>query len=294
MKMKIGIIGYGELGSRLGKRLMQNGYTIYAFDVCESKMQKMPHDKVNPLSTPANVAEKCEVIITCVNDDLAVEQCILGEDGVIHGVKKDTTVIEMTTSTPEMTKNMGRELHKKGVNIIDAPVSRGIPAAEQGTLSILVGGEKETLKNSRSILETLGTDIIHCGELGTGHAVKAINMMMMSCNLLTATETLSLGLKEGLELEKMLDVINVSSGESYMTSHHFPKYVLTETYQSKFSFGLMNKDLKIAIKMAEELEVVSLMGKRSSHLYDLLSSRLPAEEDNMHTVKEIQAWMGGV
>lgn len=292
--MEIGIIGYGELGSRLGKRLMNYGHRIYGFDINDNAIKKMEQNGAISLLTPREVAEKCKFIITCVSDDIAVEECILGGNGLIQGSTNETIVIEMTTSTPEMTKRVGEELEKHSAEIIDSPVSRGIPAAEQGTLSILVGGKEEILEKCRPILEILGTDIIHCGDLGSGHAVKAINMMMMSCNLLAASETISLGLKEGLDLQKMLDVINVSSGESYMTSHHFPKYILDGSYKSNFSLGLMNKDLNIAIKMAEDMDFVSLMGKRSAHIYDLLTSRTPQEEDNMVTVKEIQEWMGGV
>ena len=292
--MKIGIIGYGELGSRLGKRLMQHNYEVFGFDISKNAVEALKQDGVILLPNPTELAENCKIIITCVNDDSSVEEAVLGEYGLIHGIQRNSIVIETTTSTPEMTKKIGEELSKRGAEIIDAPVSRGIPAAESGTLSILVGGKTETLERCRNILEVLGTDIIHCGDLGTGHAVKAINMMMMSCNLLAATEAVTLGLKEGIELQRILDVINVSSGENYMTSHHFPKYVVNESFQSKFSFGLMNKDINIAMKMTEELKLVPLMGQRSAHLYKLLATRISNQEDNMETVKEIQAWMGGV
>jgi len=292
--MNIGIIGYGELGSRLGQRLLQHDYVVYGFDICESAMDMLDRDGVIMLFTPSDVAKKCEIIITCVDDNLSVKQCVLGENGIINGVNKNTTIIEMTTSTPETTQKIGEELKKQGADIIDAPVSRGIPAAEEGTLSILVGGNKRTLERCRPVLDILGTDIVYCGDLGTGHAVKAINMMMMACNLLATSEAVSLGLKEGLDLEKILEVINVSSGENYMTSHHFPKYVINNSYHSNFSLGLMIKDLNIAIKMTEDLKLSSLMGKRASHLYNLFATNIPLEKDNMETVKEIQYWMGGV
>src|SRR5699024_8230101 len=131
-----------------------------------------------------------------------------------------------------------------------APVSRGVAAAENGTLSILVGGNENILERCRPILEILGSDVIHVGELGVGHTVKAVNMLMLASNLIAATEVYSLGVKIGIDKEKILEVINASSGESFITSNHFLKFVLTRTYNSNFSLDLMLKDIKIGAEIA--------------------------------------------
>lgn len=290
--MNIGIIGYGELGSRLATRLTKNNFKVYGYDISETAVQNMKDDNIISLSSPAQVAGQCDYIITCVDDESSVKQCILGENGLIEGLKKDSIIIEMTTSLPKVTTEVGIEIKEKGAHIIDAPVSRGIPAAETGTLSILVGGKKSVFEKCRNILEKLGTDIIYCGDLGSGHAVKAINMMMMACNLLATIEVVTLGQKDGLKIENILNVINASSGENYITSHHYPKYVLSETYLSKFSLGLMDKDLNIALKMAKDKNMTPLMGQRAASIYDLLKSKLSLDIDNMESVNEIQSWMG--
>ncbi|PIC63241.1 hypothetical protein CSV79_12935 [Sporosarcina sp. P13] len=289
--MNIGVIGCGELGSRMAKRLLLHDYNVFGYDCCQVALDNVAKLGVEPLKSPKEIASYCEVIITCVTDQYAVEKCIMGENGVVYGLKENTIVIETTTSLPSTTKKIGKAIRELGADLIDAPVSRGIPAADNGTLSILVGGRPSTLERSRAILKVLGTDIIHCGELGAGHAVKAINMMMMACNLLTTTEIVLLGERSGLSLVTILEELNRNSGENYMTSHHFPKYVLTNSYQSNFSFELMYKDLNIAIKMADDMNLSLLMGQRCAHIYKLLSTNVLGS-DNMQSVKEIQKWMG--
>ena len=289
--MNIGIIGCGELGSRMAKRLVDSGYNVFGYDICQRALEKATDLGIQPLQSPKEVADNCEIIITCVTDQHAVEQCITGESGIVEAIKKNSIIIETTTSVPSVTQKMGTVIRGMGADLIDAPVSRGIPAADNGTLSILVGGRSETLKRSMPVLEILGTDIIHCGDLGAGHTVKAINMMMMACNLLATTEVVTLGKRAGMQLEEILAVINSSTGSSFMTTNHFPKYVQIPSYRSNFSFELMYKDLNIAMEIADDLGLSLVMGRRCVDIYKLLSNKI-SDGDNMELVREIQKWMG--
>lgn len=292
--VKVGIVGFGELGSRMGRRLLQHGIDVTVYDINQKKLNYAKAMGANLVNSPAELAKSVEFIIVCVTNHEAVEDCILGANGILEGLKPDSVIIEMTTSKPTTTQKIAEEIKRKKGFIIDAPVSRGVQAAENGTLSIFVGGDKKVLERCIPILELLGTDIIHVGELGSGHAVKAISMMMLGCNLIAAAEVISLGLKEGIDMEKILEVINVSSGESYMTSNHFIKFVLPETYDSRFTLELMWKDIQIGTEIAYELGFAPVAASRAKEIYRWAMSHRMGKEDNMKIVKFLQRWMGGV
>ncbi|GAA0326317.1 2-hydroxy-3-oxopropionate reductase [Bacillus carboniphilus] len=290
---KVGIVGFGEIGSRMGKRLVQRGYSVTAYDIDAQAMNRAKAIGALCATSPAEVAQCSEFIIVCVTDPDAVEKCVIGENGIVEGLQSNSIVIETTTSKPSTTRKIAVEIERKNGSIIDAPVSRGVPAAENGTLSILVGGKEEVLDRCRPLLECLGTDIIHVGDLGAGHCVKAINMMMLGCNLIAASEVITLGVKAGIEMETMLEVINVSSGESYMTSNHFLKYVLPDTFDSQFSLGLMLKDIKIGTEIAYESGLAPIAASKAKEIYRWAASHNMRQEDNMRIVQFIQRWMGG-
>lgn len=290
----ISIIGFGEIGSRLGARLIQYGYKIFVYDTNEEAKKLSKKIGGENVASPAEAAEKSNFIIICVTDEMAVKECVLGEQGLIQELKKNSIIIDMTTSLPDVTIEINNVIKSKNSKIIDAPVSRGTYAAENGTLSILIGGDKTTIKECMPILETLGTDIIHVGKLGSGHAVKVINMMMMSCNLLAATEIITLGQKKGIEIKRMLEVINQSSGESYVTSYHFKEFVINDSFNSKFSIGLMKKDISLALKLAESLDLEPFSGRRTNSLYNALSNKGHDDLDNMEVVNLWRERMGGI
>lgn len=285
----VGMIGIGEIGSRMVKRLLAQGYEVSVFDIDADKTASILG--AYPCASPAELASRSTVIITCVTNSQAVEKALLGDDGVITTVRPHSIVIEMTTSTPTTTRQVAAKLEPKGVQVIDAPVSRGVPAAEDGTLSIMVGGNEHVLNTCLPILEVLGTDIIHVGELGSGHVVKAVNMMMLGANLIAAAEIIALGVKAGLSRQTILDVMNVSSGESFMTSNHYPKYVMSERFDSKFSLELMLKDIRVGTQIAHEIGVPALMASRVEELYVAASKDGLGTKDNMTIVPWLETLM---
>lgn len=286
----IAVVGVGALGSVLAARLAAHGHPVRAHDKRPEALKTLP-ETVQRVDSPAEAARGAQFVITCVTDAAAVEACVLGAGGVCQGAERGAVLIETTTSAPETTRAVAAALAPSGVDVIDAPVSRGVPAARGGTLAIWVGGAADVVTRCRPLLEELGTDILHLGALGAGHVVKAANMMLMATNLVATAEAVAVGKKWGLSLERMLEVWNVSSGGSFMTANHFPSYVASGTYASSFTTGLMHKDVGIGLELARQLGLPMLVSQRARSVYDIAMASGLAAEDNMQVVRMIERVM---
>lgn len=275
----VGVIGTGQLGSVLTNRFLDAGYEVVAYDIDPAALNRLRPD-VKRAMTSAEVAAAAPTVITCVSDPAAVRDCVLTDAGVLTGASAETLVIEMTTSAPETTRHVGAALARAGAAIVDAPVSRGVPAAIEGTLSVWLGGERADVDRALPYLEPLATDVLHVGPLGAGHAVKAVNMMLMGANLIATAEATAVAKSYGVELDAMLDVLNASSGGNFMTSNHFPRFVRSGTYSSAFSAGLMRKDLRVARDLAEDVGVPALFGTRALEIYNTFLARDGVEPDS--------------
>lgn len=288
---RVGVIGTGAVGSRMARRLMAGNVLAAVYDIDPAARQAMAESGAVVAECPADVASRSDIVITCVTNDEAVREALVGPRGMIEGARPGSIVIETTTSTPTMTRYVAEALAKRGIGVIDAPVSRGVPAAENGTLSIMVGGEEAVIRRCMPILRQLGTDIIHTGALGTGHIAKAMNMMVLGVNLLAAAETVALGRKAGLALGNLLSRINAGTAESFMTSNHFPKYVVSERFDSNFSLGLMLKDVRVATRIAHACKLPALFGTRVEEVYALAAAHGMEPGDNTRIVPYVGALM---
>jgi 3-hydroxyisobutyrate dehydrogenase-like beta-hydroxyacid dehydrogenase len=274
----VGVIGTGHLGKVLTDRFLGAGYRVVAYDVRPDALARLRPD-VKRAASSAEVAATAPTVITCVSDPAAVRDCVLGDAGVLDGASAQTLVIDMTTSSPETTRQVGAALRRVGTAMVDAPVSRGVPAAVEGTLSVWLGGEKADVDRAMPYLKPLATDILHVGPLGAGHAVKAVNMMLMGVNLIATTEAAAVAKSYRVELGAFLDVLNASSGGNFMSSNHFPRYVQSGTYRSAFSAELMRKDLRVARDLAEQVGVPALFGTRALEIYNLYLAQQAVEPD---------------
>ncbi len=173
-----------------------------------------------------------------------------GDDCLLAGLDDSKLFIDMSSSEPTGTVDLGNILKERNISFIDAPVSGGVKRAIAGTISIMVGGEKGSIERARPLFEDVGDDIFECGELGAGHALKALNNMLSALSVFATTEALMIGKRFGLDPAVMIDTINKSSGRSNASELKFHQFILNENYGSGFSSGLMLKDLTIAQDLA--------------------------------------------
>jgi 3-hydroxyisobutyrate dehydrogenase len=269
----IGFIGIGSMGTPMTKRLINAGYEVVAFDIIPEALIRARDLGAGTATSPREVAERCNPIITMLPKSKDVEEVVLGSEGVIEGVKEGSVLIDMTTAYPLSTRMIAERLEENGARMLDAPVSGGVVGAENGTLSIMVGGSSDLVEQCRSLLLVMGKKIVHMGEIGAGHTMKSVNNFLSGCSMTATSEALAIATKAGLSPKKVIEVLQVSSGRSWATDYKFPKFVLTRSFDDGFRLELLEKDLEIFSKLAQELEVPTFFSETVKHVVSLASSQ---------------------
>ncbi|MDN7244978.1 NAD(P)-dependent oxidoreductase [Planococcus shenhongbingii] len=290
--MRAGIIGLGNMGGRMAKRLLEQGVEVGIFDLNKDFVRSFVELGAEEAESPADLASKFQYIITVLPNVFIVKETLTGSEGLMKGLKPESLLIEMTTSIPSVTKELSGMLRKEGFRMIDAPVSGGVKKAEDGTLSIMVGGEERDFDEAKPLLSLIGQNIFHVGESGAGHTIKALNNMISATTLAATGEAMALGVKLGLDPNKMLDVINSSTGRSFSSDFKFPSQVLTRNFEVGFTLDLMVKDLKIAMSMAEEEKVPMFISSASFQLWKHAWSQGGGNQDHTAIIKYIEEMFG--
>ena len=263
----VAFIGLGQMGKLMSANLAAGGYAIQSFDVNGSGNRK----------TAQAAADGAQILITMLPDGAAVRKAVLA---ALPGLSAGAVVIDMSSADPGSTRELQKALNKKHVLLLDAPVSGSKLGAKEGTLAIMVGGDAAVLKHVRPVLEKMGNKIFHCGPLGAGHAMKALNNYIGGSGTIAAFEALIVGKAFGLEPQMMVDVLNASTGYNSTTQRKIPQQVLTKAFASGFSAALMSKDVGIADAIAREARVPAPYLKATSKLWREALRRLPTGADH--------------
>lgn len=251
---RLGFIGLGVMGKPMAANLLKAGYPLTVWNRTRSKIDDLVRLNAKPGESPEDVAEKSDVVITMVSDSPDVEEVVLGPSGVIEGAKPGMVLIDMSTISPTVTRKIAEKLAKKDVKMLDAPVSGGDIGAKQGTLSIMVGGPKETFDECLPILEVLGKRITYMGTNGMGQATKLCNQVICVLNIEAVCEGLMLGAKLGLDLEKLLNVVTAGAAGSWMLANIGPKMIKRD-FEPGFRISHQQKDLRLALTAAAEVSL---------------------------------------
>ncbi|MEM1507010.1 MAG: 2-hydroxy-3-oxopropionate reductase [Candidatus Bathyarchaeia archaeon] len=254
MKKRIGFIGLGIMGKPMAINLLRAGYPLTVWNRTRSKMDDLIAMGAYGASSPKEVAERSDVVITMVTDSSDVEEVILGSNGVIHGAKPGLIVVDMSTISPAVTRRIAEELAKKGVKMLDAPVSGGEKGAREATLSIMVGGPGDTFEECLPIFEALGKKITYMGPSGMGQTAKLCNQVICALNIQAVCEGLMLGAKAGLDLKKLLEAISAGAASSWMLINLGPK-MIERDFKPGFKIRHQQKDLRLALELAAELNL---------------------------------------
>lgn len=253
----VGFIGLGIMGLPMARNILKGGYSLVAWNRTSSKLDLLAEAGAERGQSPADVAARSTVIITCVRASEDVEQVILGQPGrpgVIDGVRPGSVVIDMSTISPAVTKEIAAKLAEKDVPFIDAPISGGEQGAISGTLSIMCGGPAEALARVRPVLETMGKRITHCGESGAGQTVKLCNQIAVVLNNLAMAEALVFCQRSGVDPAVMLEAIAFGAAGSWQISNLGPK-IVERDFSPGFKVGLQQKDLRLALDAADRLDL---------------------------------------
>ncbi len=252
--MKVGFIGMGTMGAAMAVNILKAGHDVTVHNRTREREEPVAAAGARRASSPKEAAQGAEVVVTCVSDTPDVEAVILGPEGVIHGASAGAIVADMSTISPSATRRIGAELAKKGMRMLDAPVSGGSEGAQKGTLSIMVGGDDADVQAAMPVLSAMGKNITHVGPSGAGQVTKAINQIVISGTYLSVAEGLTLGIKAGLDMEKVVQAIAGGAAASWVLTYRSAN-VIKNDYPLGFRVRLHRKDLGIALEAAKEMGV---------------------------------------
>ncbi len=247
----LGFVGLGRMGRPMATNLLRAGYELVVRDAdrdVEARFAEQPGVLAGREPTAFAAAG---VVITMLPDGRVVQDAVLG-DGIADVLGSGTVVVDMSSSSPHDTRELGRELHRRAIALVDAPVSGGVPRAVDGTLAIMAGADDEAaLERVLPHLGVLGREVFRTGPLGSGHAMKALNNFCAAASYAALAEALVIGRDFGLTPSTMVDIVNHSTGRSFSSEMVFAEEVVTGRYATGFALGLLAKDVTIAAGIAE-------------------------------------------
>ena len=282
---EVGFVGLGNMGMPMARRLAAAGYHVRGYDASAKIMREIASaDGFTP--APGLTGLGTDLVILSLPDSDVVEHVLLAE-GLLDSVPAGGMVIDMSSSDPARTRDLASRATDVDVTLIDAPVSGGVAGARAGSLTIMVGGPPEAFEFARPMLSAIGKRVVHAGEVGAGHAVKALNNLMSAAHLVVSSEALIAGRRFGLDPAVMLEIINGSSGRSGSTENKWPNYVLTEKFDAGFSVRLMVKDMRLALGIERATGTPSAVSEAALAAWEAALADLPSGAD--HT--EIARWL---
>jgi len=289
---RVGFVGLGIMGSSMARNLLRKGFAVTVWNRTRSRMEPLLAAGAQGASSPKEAAQGADVVITMVTDSAAVEQVILGPNGVAAGARPGAVVIDMSTISPAVTRRIAEQLAARGVEMLDAPVTGGDVGAREGTLSIMVGGKAAVVERCRPVLAAMGRSIVHVGDHGMGQLCKLCNQIILALHLLAMAEGLAFAAKAGVDLEKMLKVVQAGAAGSWVLDHLAPR-VLRGDFSPGFMVRLKQKDLRLALEAAGSM-ALPLPGTSLVHqLYSSVEAYGGSEDGTQALVKAL-ARLGNV
>ncbi len=283
MKEKIGFIGLGAMGSPMAQNLLKKGYQLTVYDIVNERMKAALKQDAKAAASSKEVAERSDIIITMLPSSPHVREAFLGTEGIIGGIKKGSIAIDMSTIDPVTTREIAEILLGKGVNMLDAPVARGVPAAVAGTLTIYVGGEEVVYEKCKHILAAMGTDVNYIGGSGTGEIVKVINNLLVATTMCSLAEALVLGVKAGVKPDILFKALSTGSGNSFVLQNHVKNCVLKGKFEKQvFPVDYMIKDLDLALVTGAKYHIPLYFGSLAHQAYEL--ARAAGYSERYHPV----------
>jgi len=258
----VGFIGLGQMGGRLVKRLIDAGHQVYGYNRTRAKAESLIQSGMLWADTPREVAQAADITLSMVTDSAALSSITEGEDGVLAGLSAGKIYVDMSTVSPKLIRDLSQRVADSGANMLEAPVSGSIPAAESGTLIIYAGGSAETLEKVRPILEQFSKKIIHVGGNGQAIALKVAINLILPVQLASLFESVLLAERSGIPREAALDGLLDSVAASPAMKYRAP-FMLKMPDEVWFSTTMMKKDIQLALELGEEkgvtLETVKLI-----------------------------------
>ncbi len=258
---RVGFVGLGNMGGGMARNLARKGFSVSGYDINAKALNRAVEGGVIAADSAVEAAAGANVLITILPDTPDVLGCLTGEDGALNSLQPGALVMEMSTIAPAAIDQIAGNTKAKNLDFIDAPVGRGPAQAESGELLFMVGGDDTALDRARPLLDAMGDTVIHCGAVGTGIRTKLVNNFLSQSTCQLSAEAVALGLKMGLELDKFLPVMTGSLATNQYLASYWPSKVLSGDIEPGFAIRLSQKDLNLAIEMADQAGATVATGR---------------------------------
>jgi 3-hydroxyisobutyrate dehydrogenase len=298
MSRPIGFIGVGTMGKLMARNLLGRHYPLTVFDLNPEPVEELREFGAEAARSCADCASRAEVVITMLPSSPHVEEAVLAPGGILDGMRPGSVLIDMSTIDPLVTRKVSDAVTTKGFRMLDAPVSGGSIGARDATLTIMVGGPADLFRECKPILECLGANVIHCGEIGMGEVVKVVNNLIAGVSMAVVAEAFNIGIQAGADPRVMFDVISKSSGSCWSVNKALPiPGILDEApanneFAPGFMVDLMRKDLGLAMAAAKGLKAPAMLAAVAHELYGAASNLGHGRRDMGAVIKAIQAMTG--
>ncbi len=283
----IGFVGVGAMGTPMAGNLARAGYQLQVFDLDASRTTAIAqvHPTIVVASSLAELGAAVNIVITMLPDGKAVHEALCGKNNafrncVLERASSSTLVIDMSSSSPLGTRNLGHLLAEHDMLLIDAPVSGGVKGAEAASLAIMVGGEQTIFDRVQPLLSTMGSAVFHAGPLGAGHAIKALNNYVSAAGLVAICEALNAAQHFGIDPAVATDIINASTGMNNTTRNKVKQHMLSGTFSAGFATSLMAKDIRTALEIIEASAVPAVLARQSAAFWNAAETALPDGTDH--------------
>jgi 3-hydroxyisobutyrate dehydrogenase len=291
MSERIGFVGLGIMGRGMAHNLLQAGFALTVWNRTASRMDDLVAAGAAAAASPADVAARADIIITCVSDTPDVRAVTLGAGGIIHGAAPGALVIDMSTISPQAAREMAAALAGRGVAYLDAPMSGGSEGAAKGTLSIMVGGDDADVERATPAFQAMGKTITHVGGHGAGQTVKLVNQILVVGNMLAVSEALVFAQASGVDLEKTLAAVTPGAAGSWMLANRGPQAIRRD-WRPGFTIDLQQKDLRLVLEAADQVGAPVLSTASIFQMYRTLQAAGLGAEGNHALVKAIERLSG--
>ena len=289
----VAFLGLGAIGAPMARHLAKDPFRLAVWNRTASKAEAFARDTgARQARTPADAARGAEVVLTCLPVSRDVAGLLDGPEGLLAGLANGAVLVDCTSGDPATSRQIAGRCAERGIAFLDAPVSGGTSGAEKGTLTVMVGGDAAVLERVRPVLSAFGQKIVHCGGVGAGDALKAVNNALLALHIWSTAEGLAALAKAGVDPAVALDVINASSGRSNSSMNLFPERVLTGAFPRTFRLALLDKDAGIAAQVARDARVTAPMLQLASELFRAAHAELGEEADHVEAVKLVERWAG--
>lgn len=282
--MKVGFIGLGIMGKPMSRNLMKAGYELVVYNRSKASVEELAAEGAEAASSPAEVAEKCSVIITMLPNSPQVREVCLGHNGIAETAKQGSIVIDMSSIDPVQSKEIGAELNKKGIDMMDAPVSGGEPKAIDGTISVMVGGSKEKFDKYYDLLMAMAASVVYVGELGSGNVAKLANQVIVALNIAAVSEALTLAVKNDADPELVYQAIRGGLAGSTVLDAKAPM-MMAHNFNPGFRIELHIKDLNNALNAGHAVNAALPLTSQVMEIMQALKADGNEKDDHSAIVK---------